>query len=239
MTRRAALSVMTASGFGSLAALEAASKSEFWNQKDPGAWSSDDRKELVTNSPWARYVRADTSRSSEAQAPENGSASPIPRMQGGGGRSVGGRRGSGNLPAFYGIVRWESAKPVLAALKKDLPKEMEDHYVIGVSGFPLGLRSKGNEPVETAGDVETASVRLEELKQVTTLRAKRKDPAQPGVVMRSSDTDGAIVLFGFSRDVIAIEPTDKNVDFQTTFGVLEISARFDPKQMAYRGELAL
>jgi hypothetical protein len=242
MTRRGALRAMTAFGFGTSVAIDAASKADFWNQRDPSEWSSDDKKELVTNSPWAKYVRADTSRSGEAQPPENGSASSIPRMPGGmegGGRGMGGRRGGENLPAFYGVVRWESAKPILAALKKDLPKEMEDHYVIGVSGFPLGLHSRQNERVETAGDVETERVRLDELKQVTTLRAKRKDPAQPGVVIRSSDTDGAIVLFGFSRDVITIEPSDKNVEFRTTLGLLDISARFDPKQMAYRGELAV
>lgn len=146
---------------------------------------------------------------------------------------MGGRRGGANLPAFYGVVRWESAKPVLVALKKDLPKELEDHYVVGVSGFPLSL----HEPQTEGG--ESASARLDDLKQVTTLRAKRKDPAQAGIVMRGSDTDGPIILFAFSRDVIAIEPTDKNVEFQTQFGVLDISARFDPKQMAYRGELAL
>jgi hypothetical protein len=229
---------MTVSGLGAFAKLEAASKTDFWNQKDPGAWSSAEKKGLITNSPWARYVRADTSRSSEARPPENGSASPVstqmPGGGGGGGRDMGGRRGgAANLPAFYGTVRWESAKPVLVALKRDLPKELEDHYVIGVSGFPLGLR----DPRTESG--ETASARLDDLKQVTTLRAKRKDPAQPGIVMRSSDTDGPVVLFGFSRDAIAIEPTDKNVEFQTQFGLLDISARFDPKQMAYRGELAL
>jgi hypothetical protein len=114
-----------------------------------------------------------------------------------------------------------------------LPKELEDHYVIGVSGFPLSLQERQEESGDTAG------TRLEELKQVTTLRAKRKDAAQPGLVMRSSDTDGPIVLFGFSRDAIVIEPTDKNLEFQTEFAVFNINARFDPKQMAYRGELAL
>ncbi len=233
--------MIAASAFESFAILEAASKTDFWNQKDPAEWSSEDKKELVTNSPWARYVRADTARSIEARPPENGSASPIPTqtpggMGGGGGRRTGGRSGStANLPAFYGVVRWESAKPVLTALKKDLPKDLEDHYVIGVSGFPISLEER--EPQTESG--ESASARLDGLKQVTTLRAKRKDPAQPGIVMRSSDTDGPIILFAFSRDVIAIEPTDKNVEFQTQFGQLDISAKFDPKQMAYRGELAL
>ena len=69
---------------------------------------------------------------------------------------------------------------MLLALKKSLPSEFEGHYVIGVSGFPMGLRNPQSDDKD-----EGAAERMDELKQVTTLRAKGKDAAQAGVVLRS------------------------------------------------------
>jgi hypothetical protein len=232
------LHILGGTSFSSWALLGAASKSTFWNDKNADQWSSEERNELIGNSPWAKQVRADTTRAQPVGPPLGGTGSNVPmRMPGsvgggGGGRS---RRGPGNF-AFNGIVRWESATPVLLALKKKLPSELEDHYVIGVSGFPLGLRNP-----QSQGDNkdEGSEAQVDELKQVTTLRAKGKDAAQAGVVLRSSDSDGPVYLFGFSRDVISIELKDKNVVFDTQFGPLDIEAKFDPKQMLYHGQLDL
>jgi hypothetical protein len=64
----------------------------------------------------------------------------IPGMGGGGmggGRGGGrGRRGQ-SAESIKGTVRWESAKPILEALKTPLPDVFANHYVISVSGFPL------------------------------------------------------------------------------------------------------
>jgi hypothetical protein len=228
------LKALGAFGFTASDLVSARAKDDFWDKQQPNEWSSEQRTQLITDSPWAKQVRADTSRVQPAGPPIPDSGKPVP-MRMPGSINMGGARGrgrhAGSVPAFQGIVRWESAKPVLAALKKALPSELADHYVIGVSGFPFGLRNReGSESRDTS---------LDDLKQITTLRAKGKDPAQAGVVLRGRDSDGPVLLFGFSRDVIELAPSDKNVEFETQLGPLGISAKFEPKQMRYHGELAL
>jgi hypothetical protein len=66
----------------------------------------------------------------------------IPGIGGmGGGRRMGGSQGGGRGQqrgmSYKGTVRWESAKPVLDALKTPLPDAFANHYVIAVIGFPL------------------------------------------------------------------------------------------------------
>jgi hypothetical protein len=234
MTRRNIIKALGASGFALSELASAYAKADFWDKQQPEEWSPEERNELVTDSPWAKQVRADTSRVQPVGPPAAASGSPVP-MRMPGTVDIDGARGrghhGGNLPAFQGIVRWESAQPVLAALKKTLPPELDGHYVIGVSGFPFGLPNPQRD--------SSADTRLDELKQITTLRAKGKDRAQSGVVLRSSDSDGPVLLFGFSRDVIELTPSDKDVEFETQLGPLGISAKFEPKQMRYRGRLAL
>jgi hypothetical protein len=234
MTRRNIVKALGAFGFSVSELASAYAKGDFWDKQEPNEWSPEQRSELITDSPWAKQVRADTSRVQPAGPPTSASGNPVP-MRMPGSINIDGARGRGrherSLPAFQGIVRWESAKPVLAALKKTLPPQLADHYVIGVSGFPFGLRNPQSD--------ESADTRLDDLKQITTLRAKGKDPAQAGIVLRSSDSDGPLLLFGFSRDVIELTPSDKNIEFETQLGPLGISAKFEPKQMRYRGELAL
>ena len=234
MTRRNVIKALGAFGFTASELASAYGKGDFWDKQKPGEWSPEQRSELITDSPWAKQVRADASRMQQGGPPITGSGNPVP-MRMPGSVNIDGGRGRGrherNLPAFQGIVRWESAKPVLAALKKTLPPELASHYVIGVSGFPFGLRNPQRD--------DSTDTLLDDLKQITTLRTKGKDFAQAGVVLRGSDSDGPLLLFGFSRDVIEVTPSDKNVQFDTQLGPLEISAKFEPKRMRYRGELAL
>ena len=48
-----------------------------------------------------------------------------------------GRKGGGAASAYEGTVRWESARPILDAMKAPLPEAFEGRYVISVSGIPL------------------------------------------------------------------------------------------------------
>ena len=51
---------------------------------------------------------------------------------------LGRKRGNGGTPSPYeGTVRWESARPILEAMKAPLPEAFAGHYVISVSGIPL------------------------------------------------------------------------------------------------------
>ena len=74
---------------------------EFWNTKDPSTWTEEEIHMLITKSPWARET-----------APTFKHADDPTGASSGGGRG-GGRRES--PPRIY--VRWESAQPILDALR--------------------------------------------------------------------------------------------------------------------------
>src|SRR5262249_24597506 len=103
------------------------SGSDFWNRKDPSEWSSDEVDRLITRSPWAKEITAtapQTVYSQRQPAPAGRGGLSIPGI-GGMGLPGAGRRGPsapGTTP-YKGVVRWESAKPVLEALKESLPGE--------------------------------------------------------------------------------------------------------------------
>ncbi|MCL4402009.1 MAG: hypothetical protein M1436_05005 [Acidobacteria bacterium] len=196
-----------------------AGDSRFWNRKDPAQWSAGEIARLTMESPWARPVTAAV-------------AAPGTTGQYG--------AGAGTMAAppalqFHGLVRWESARPVLEALKTKLPEAFAGRYVISVSGIPiLDVREspRGETSVSRAA---TADV-LDGLQGLTYLEAKGKPPAQPGIVQRGA-TAGAL-WFGFPRD-LQLSPADKQVTFRTELGQLEVKVKFNLKEMMYRNQLAL
>jgi hypothetical protein len=164
-------------------------------------------------------------------------------LPGGGGRRRGNGGGSprgGAVSPYEGTVRWESARPVLDAMKSPLPEAFEGHYVICVSGIPLmGGRSTG----AGEGDDSTASRRqeqddLDRLKGLSSLRPKGRDEVQAGVVARQIGT-GSSFLFGFSREMLPLDTRDADIVFTTQLGRLVVKANFLPKEMLYHGELAV
>jgi hypothetical protein len=192
-----------------------ASGSDFWDKKPPAEWSSDEIDRLITHSPWAKQVNAEVSASEGGGGRSGGMRLPggigFPGGGGmGGGRMGGGRAGrgdrTGSAPQYKGTVRWESAKPVLEALKTPLPESLADRYVISVSGFPMmsGRRSQSEaqgEPSQSPQDM------LEDLKALTSLQPKGKAIAQPGVVERQQTTNGSSsYLFGFSKEILSLGP---------------------------------
>jgi hypothetical protein len=190
---------------------------DFWNRKPPAEWTTEEIDRLLTKSPWAKEVIAQI-----AAAPGE---SRIPGMLGNigmGGRGRGGSdRGRGGASGYQGTVRWESAEPVLAALKAPMPAGFEDRYVISVNGFP---RSRQEE--------------LENLKALSSLQAKGRELVQAGVVQQQV-ASGSSFLFGFSRELLPLTADDKEVLFSTQLGNLVVKARFVPKEMLYHGQLAV
>ena len=249
-----------------------AKSSDFWNKKEPAEWSSEEVDKLATKSPWAKEVNVSEPQAGRGYGRRGGGGggptlgdpgigggypgggSPGGGYPGGGSRGGypgggypggGGRRGGGEMPVQYrGIVRWESAKPVQAALKTTLPENLAHSYVISVSGIPI--LSAGHLHTDD-GDTETTVSKgaseevLERIKDLTYLQPKDKPPAQPGVVEKGpiSSTGISPVWFGFSRDILELTPDDREVTFTTQFGKLEIKARFNLKDMMYHNELAL
>ena len=249
-TRRSAL-LLAGAGITASVRLDAAA-AEFWEKKPPSEWTSEEIDRLITKSPWAKEVTAD-------YAPENGSGSgPLggsapgsgrPRVGIGGIPGLGGRGGRGNrggerqggASSYKGTVRWESAKPILEAMKAPLPEQFANHYVISVNGIPL---LGGNHQTSQGDADETDSRRpsqddpFDNLKQFTTLQPKGKELVQAGVVHRQVSS-GSSFLFGFSSELLPLSTDDSEVVFSTRLGQLTVKARFSFKEMLYHRELAL
>jgi hypothetical protein len=262
LTRRGMLTFAAGAGMASWGRLYAFS-SDFWNKKEPADWSSQEIEQLTTKSPWAKETSAQYSHDAGDQ---NGSGYPggggggggypgggmgrsggmgIPGIggmggggMGGGGR--GGRRGGQQAPAFKGTVRWESAKPILDALKTPLPDGFANHYVVSVSGFPLnGSRRRSQDDSDSDNASQSTQDTLDQLKSLTFLEPKGRDGAQPGVVQQSPSGGSGNVLFGFSKEILALKADDKEVTFSTKLGNLLVKTKFNLKEMMYRGDLAL
>ncbi|MFN7998917.1 MAG: hypothetical protein U0Q18_35160 [Bryobacteraceae bacterium] len=258
-TRRTILLLATGTGISPLLRLYAGD-SEFWNKKEPGEWSGQEIEKLTTHSPWAREVTASTPGYTEETSDMGrvgGTAGPGAPGMGGpglggrpgslsvpGGRGMGRGRGGGVPMQFSGVVRWESAKPLLEANKKPLPEAFANYYVISVSGIPV--LANGRQDTED-GENPTAVSKglsedvLERIKNFTYLEPKGKAPAQPGIVQKgpARGAQANSIWFGFSREYLQLTPADKDVIFTTRLGRLDVKAKFVLKDMMYHKELAL
>jgi hypothetical protein len=167
----------------------------------------------------------------------------MPGGMGGGGR--GGRgRGGQQAQSVRGTVRWESAKPILEAMKTPLPDAFANRYVISLSGFPLnGGHSRRSQDDSDSNSSDTSSQSIEDkldrIKSLTFLEPKGRDGAQPGIVQQSPGVGGGNILFGFSKEILALKADDREVTFSTKLGGLLVRTKFNLKEMMYRGDLAL
>ena len=206
-----------------------AADAEFWNRKAPSQWSSDEVDRLITKSPWAKEITP--------AAPQSGAG----RGRAGRGSPTG---GAGSAP-YRGIVRWESAKPVLEAMKADLPGEFANHYVISVSGIPSS--SSRSLPNAEQTDAESrASQResegvLERIKGLTYLESIGARSTQPGIVEETPFGVGETrtLLFGFSKALLPLSLDNKEVSFTTQIGGTQVKAKYILKEMMYHDELAI
>jgi hypothetical protein len=252
LTRRRVFKLASGAGIAGWTRLYAASP-DFWNKKEPSQWSSEEIKQLTTQSPWAKDITAQFSAADGspygggyppgAGGPNNGAGNAgggvpsvgIPGIGGGG--MGGGRQRGGPVEVAHGIVRWESSKVILDALKTPIPDAFAEHYVISVTGVPLDptarRRGQDNDAPHTTNEL------LEGLKSVTALEPKNGRGAQPGVVQMGGRSGYASILFGFSKDLLNLKPDDREVNFSTQFGHAPLRAKFVLKEMMYHGELAL
>ena len=237
---------------------------DFWNKKEPAEWSAQEIELLTSKSPWSKEVSAHFARDESEQSgctgggggyPGGGGGMGGPRIggmgggrggmggpggMGGGGMGGGGRRGGGPSQAFQGTVRWESAKPVLEAMKAPLPDTFANHYVIGVSGFPMmSGRPRSEDDDNRDSTAQASEARLDNLKSLTFLKPKDKEGEQPGLVLQQPSSGGGTYLFGFSKEMMALTAADKEVTFTTRIGRLDVKAKFNLKEMLYRGDLAV
>jgi hypothetical protein len=224
LTRRNAL-VLTGLALGGklFAAVD-----RFWNTKDPAQWSPDEIHRMLTDSPWAKRVSIGQTGGGATSHQPWGENPPVYGNPSGGvvqppiDMSRGRGRERATPSGVEAVVRWASATPIIAATKTPVPDDFRDHYCIAVVGMllPAGFKDK-----------------IEDLKQFTSLRPKGKDLAQPGVVQW--DQHSSTLLFGFSKDILVLGKSDREVAFETKAEQFEVQASFPLKEMYYRGELAL
>jgi hypothetical protein len=187
--------------------------------------------------------------------------------EGGGGGGGGSRRGGGGGSSDGGgfsaaqqgpevVVRWENAAPMLEATKFQLPETLQNHYAISLTGLPpqmlamvltgarggRGRDGKSDSPAAEAPTTpEEQQAQLKErqdrLLHSVTLAAKGKDPQKADVVMQTSDKQ--TLIFGFAKDALPLAEADKDVEFTMKAGPMTIKAKFEPKEMTYKGALTI
>ncbi len=230
---------------------------DFWS-KPYTEWTPEDVIRMLSNSPWAQEATAQTrmDRGDRGQRSGRGGGmgggggmgrvgginGPMggggPLGTGNGGGGMGGGRGSGRgddntggpvrMPDVRTTVRWESALPVRQALAKRMDAELTEEspsYIIAVAGLPRRSRTDEDDPD-----------RLEQIRIATTLSAKGRSGLAPQKLELAKD--GSTLLFVFRRD----EPfslDDKEVEFVTKMGPMELKRKFKLKDMVYQGKLAL
>jgi hypothetical protein len=214
--------------------LQLLAASDFWNTKDRDAWTQDEITKLLKKSPWAKEV---TGERAASQQKSTATTAPFPRptnprsrnnpmgLPGGNTRVPKAPSGSGTTATKYqGIVLWESAKVIRDAAKTPLPEGFENQYVLSVTGIPLAKNSSRNA--------------LDAVRQVSFLTVKGHDPLEAAAVQQNKG-NGAIYYIGFSREAMPIAKEDKEIVFTTAMRQIHFTAKFSPKEMLYKGELAI
>ncbi len=239
LSRREILRFAGAAGIAGGIAPLYASDSGFWNKKDPADWTGAEIDQLTNKSPWAKQITV--------TAPAEGYGRGYPGGgYPGGGYPVGigfpggmGRRRGPGMPAgqvYKAVVRWQSAKVILDAMKTPLPEKMTNHYVIVVGGIPVNPRD--NRYGSNDDSAQSNQEILDRMKAVTFLQPKDKRDLQPGVIVQQPANYGD-VYFGFARDLVTLRPEDKEVVFSTSFGRIPVKVKFNLREMMYHGELSV
>jgi hypothetical protein len=222
MTRRSAL--FSLGGLGSLArvALAAAPK-EFWDEKDPSQWSKEEIERMLNQSPWAKPASISYNTAVPGFGPGViGRHSPMSTVNRNGGVETNG--GESKLD-FQAVIRWESARPVLAAEKMKLDQEPDAYVLSAIGDFPSG------DVNETAAEHEQRDAMLREF-------TKLERHGGPTIYLERSQSITGGLRFYFSK-LEPITASNKEIAFSTKMGPLEMKAKFPLKDMLYRGKLDL
>lgn len=192
---------------------------DFWNDKQPDQWAEKDVQRLLTKSPWAKDAAVEMDFGGMGGP---GGGFPM------GGPGMDGPPGMGGPGGMTAVVRWESALPIRDASKTKLQPDPAGSYVISLSGMAMLS--------ELVGSMGASG--LENMKKTTSLQRGGKTPVAPSYITVPFDQSG-VLLFYFPKEADPISGDDKQVVFQTKSEAFGVKAKFTPKEMLYRGKLAL
>ncbi len=231
-------------------ALQAARK-EFWGSKDPADWTTEEKRILLGQSPWARegIVRFEAEGNRTAAGSSDGRLGgdvPVARLGGMPGAAPSVPIGekippvpstdTGQSLQFRALARWESAEPVRLAGGPELPEGTAGFYVIRLRGMPLLPPRKGKEGESLPNPNQGM---LEAIKQSSRIERKGKAAiACAHLLIGSGETATELLLF-FARGTDPITIGDKVVTLESSFGPFHLSVKFPLKDMVYKGALAL
>jgi hypothetical protein len=123
----------------------------------------------------------------------------------------------GKMPGMRAVIRWASAAPVREALGKPLPEGAEGHLVVSVT-------MTGTLSVPETGDEQL---------RATSLQAKGRPPVNPQLSLQDANTGTIYFLFPERGTVVA---GDKEWQFETSLGGMELKTRFIAREMQYLGK---
>ena len=231
-----------------IVACAAVAAADFWDEKDFTGWSDTEVEQLLTDSPWSRKVTIVLRRPGTGGGGGRGGFGGSPGGFGGGAAdgfrgTGGGRRGAAVFnPAprrMTFTVSWRSALPVKQALVRtqigldaQIPREqqqfltqLEPLYVVVVAGLPR--------------QVARMAKNRNALMAETILKRQDRNPISPeDLVVFVENGETVTLQYHFPRDdEITLE--DKNVEFITKLGQVEVKQEFKLEDMVFAEQLTL
>ena len=229
---------------------------DFWIKKPFTEWSEKDASKLLASSPWSHGVTLGGGAEEPGRAVTGGNPAAMPSDNSMTGAAIGtgGPGNPGGAPVDRGAgrerpgggqsatvtlhVRWLSALPVRQALvisrlgREQLDSEQArkflqqnpGYYVVAIVGIP---------PQMAAG---ISDERLAAMAKDATLLRKGKNPITAESAQKLTDEPGFAFLFPKTG---AIRDDDKEVEFVSRLGALELKSKFKLKDMMFGGKLEL
>lgn len=202
-------------------------------------WKREDALAILSRSPWAQMGKVEFKiEGKDIEGPRSGGViGPMEGPPGGNGtvgppggapaRAGGGiiQHGPEAMPNFKVLVRWESAKPVRLAMGIESQPANPNRYIVTVISFPI-LRP------DLAASVEP-------MRRATRLERLNKDSIRATFVETRETPNGTALAFSFDGDAQPITADDREVQFVTRVGAMNLRVKFNLREMTFERKLAV